>query len=191
MSQNVMQLAALVSGVSVLNQTATGVLPSPHPTVVHICGPRAIRVPSELWMLHKSESNAGKHFILSFMSILSSARGQWGGRGVEETIGFYFCYVCRGAEMKDRRKGSKQVNHCSCFKKKYLGFCLQGTGLWVLKECGKILKSGGTEATWEEQHTLTWKPWWHLLISHSLELFIFEAPASSPHALHGELKSDS
>lgn len=76
MSQNVMQLAALVSGVSVLNQTATGVLPSPHPTVVHICGLRAIRVPSELWMLHKSESNAGKHFILSFMSILSSARGQ-------------------------------------------------------------------------------------------------------------------
>lgn len=104
-------------------------LATSHIYVVHICSPRAIWVPSELWMLHKSESNAGKHFILSFMSILSSARGQWGGRGVEEAIGFYFCHVCRGAEMKDRMKGSKQVNHCSCFKKKYLGSCLQGPGL--------------------------------------------------------------
>lgn len=109
-----------------------------------------VRMPSRLWMLQKSENNAGKatfHLLFYEHPILSKRTVRWErSRGDRWVL---FCHVYRGTEM---REGSKQVNCCTCFKKKYLGSCLWGSGLWVLKEWGEVLKSQGAvpEAVREE-----------------------------------------
>lgn len=109
-------------------------------------------------------------FVPSFMSILSSPRGQWGRREVEETAGFYFAI---STEVQ-RRKGSKQVNHCSRYKNKDLVSYLWGSGMWILKEWGKILKPQAQKQYGKKQNALTWKPWWHLLVSHSVLVFFLK-----------------
>lgn len=112
-----------------------------------------VHMPSKLWMLHKSEKNAGKatfHPLFYEHSVLSkrTVRGER-NRGDKWVL---FCHVYRGAETRNRRKNSKQVNCCFCFKNKYLGSYLWGSGLGVLKEWGEIPKSQDAvpEAIWDK-----------------------------------------
>lgn len=127
-------------------------------------------IPSNVWMLQKSENDAGKatfHPLFYEHPSLSKRTVRWErGRGDNWVL---FCHVYRGAEMRSRKKGSKQVN-CSSFKKKYLGSCLRGSRLWVLKEWGEILYSQGGEPLWEEAECpddIFWFPiqYWFFFLS--------------------------
>lgn len=135
----VMQLTALVSGDSDFKADCHCTFCAP--ATSHGCSLMQSRgLPSYTCSPYLRITLARWHLSPPFMSIWSSARGQCGARRTETATGFHFWHRCRGVGIRSRGKGSEWMTYFSFLKKKYLGCCLHGSGLWFLNKWGKILK---------------------------------------------------